>query len=101
MWSQTCKNENAIFREIVHAKCTWDALTVPWVLTEQTWPDFNQIRYLLSRPLTHPIYVLSGGFPRDTPITDDVTGHMWLYLSCLTLVSQSAARVKAMPTMHS
>ena len=83
------------------AKRTLGTLTAPWVFKEQTWPDFNQIRYLLSRPLTHPICVLSGGFPRGSPFTCDITGHMWFCLSCLTLVSQSAARVKATPTMHS
>ena len=72
-----------------------------WVIKEQTWPDFNQIRYLLSRPLTCPNYVLSRGFPGDSSITDDITGHTWLCLSCLTLVSQSVARVEATYTVHS
>ena len=52
-------------------------LTALWVLTEQTWPDFNQITYLLSRPLTCPIYVLSGGFPGDSPTADDIIGNTW------------------------
>ena len=71
-----------------------------WVLTEQTWPDFNQIRYLLSRPLTHPIYVLSRGFPGDSPTADDIIGNTWFCLLCLILVNQSVARVKATPIAH-
>ena len=77
-------------------------LTMLWVLTGQTWPNFNQIRYMLSRPLTHPIYVLNGGFPGNSLTADDVIGNMWLLcLSCLILVSQSVARVEATPTTHS
>ena len=78
-------------------KHTLGALTMLQVLTEQTWPDFSQIRYLLCKPLTHPIYVLSGGFSGDSPIANDITGCTWLCLSHLILVSQSATRVTVHP----
>ena len=49
----------------------------------------SQISYLLSEPVTCPIYLLSGGIPGDLPTANDV--NTWPCLSHLILISQSVA----------
>ena len=49
------------------AQHAFGGLAALHVLTRLTWSIAVQMRYLLFRPLTHPIYVLKGVFPGDSP----------------------------------
>ena len=74
--------------------CTMGTYRVDMVLC------WGQIRYLLSEPVTCPIYVVSGGIPRDSPPNDDILRTMWLCLPHLILISQSAIRSLLGHTHH-